>query len=312
MLHLRLNGLYRKTSQKKSFLRQIFLFIFICHLFLFGITFIVFSPVKKHDKYTISMHQSGATYVLMPLQKKVDQKAIEQNKKNSSSSKKSQVISYDNYLEHKKNNKTKNQGKLETKKIAVQKTIQNKKELEKSKKTEPKSTAILKDTPKIKQVLLPTPKKKNNIQAVQEKNSRSIQKTIPIEKKEKEITENIKQDNLEVVLEPKNVEVSDLKNATIPDTDNVIFVGYEQYDACVISSKIQQEIVQSWTPPTGLDPEISCEMKVVIAPNGTVDTIEIIKSSGVLVFDISARSALQQIEFPQQVHGKTIMIVLGN
>jgi hypothetical protein len=94
--------------------------------------------------------------------------------------------------------------------------------------------------------------------------------------------------------------------------DEVIFVGYEQFDECVISSKIQQAVVQTWTPPVGIDVGTSCEMKIKVSSQGTADTVEIIKGSGILVYDTSARTALSQVEFPQEVYGKVIRIVLGN
>lgn len=96
------------------------------------------------------------------------------------------------------------------------------------------------------------------------------------------------------------------------DADNVIFVGYEQLDECVVSSKIQQSIQQCWTPPVGVAPETTCQMRVTISAQGAATDVMLEQGSGIVVYDISARQALRQVIYPKEVWNKTITIVLGN
>ncbi len=314
MLRLLPNELYNKRSERKSFLRNLFLLVLSVHLVFFGSMILMSIIGKKQDKFTILMHQTGATYVLMPLQKKVNQAGTVAGKGNSSASDKSQVLAYDEYLERKKNSKKVNQKNISSK----QKLSKKKQELQKTKKVTSKATAILADKKYIdkktkhKKLSLTKNKKqkKNKIKIVEQAQDQSPNIT-------KEEVATVQQEQVANQLSSEVVQDiqdgQEHSDTTLsPVSDNVIFVGYEELDECVIGSKIQHAIIQSWTPPVGLDQGVCCEMKITISPHGAADSIEVIKTSGVLVFDMSARTALQQIEFPKEVHGKTIMIVLGN
>lgn len=314
MLRLLPNVLYSQTSERRSFLKNIFLLVLSVHLIFFGSMILMSIIGKKQDKFTILMHQTGATYVLMPLQKKVDQNGMYTEKGNSGNSNKSQVIAYDEYLERKKNSKKTNQKNISSK----QALSKIKQESQKTKKTKSKSTAILADkkyiSRKLKHKKLSRTKnknqKKNKIKIVEqiENESSNITKQEVTTVQQEQIANQV---SSEIVQEAQDGQQG--SDTTLsPVSDNVVFVGYEQFDECVIGSKIQHAIVQSWTSPVGLDQGISCEMKIAVSLDGAADSIEVAKSSGILVFDMSARTALQQIEFPKEVHGKTIMIVLGN
>lgn len=314
MLHLLRNVLYRKTSERKSFLQKLFLLVLSVHLIFFGSMILMSIIGKKQDKFTILMHQTGATYVLMPLQKTVNQGKNNSGNGSSSSSQKSQVLAYDEYLERKKNGK-----KVSQKNISLKQKISKvKQEISKAKKIKSKATAILADKTYIN-------KKIKHKKLSQTKNKKQKKNKIKIvEQAKDELSKITKQEVATVqseqvanqVLSESVQDVSDEQNSSdttlSPVSENIIFVGYEQFDECVIGSKIQHAIIQSWTPPVGLDQGVCCEMKITISSDGIADSIEVAKTSGVLVFDMSARTALQQIEFPKEVHGKTIMIALGN
>jgi hypothetical protein len=314
MLRLLPNVLYSKTSERRSFLKNLFLFVLSVHLVFFGSMILMSIIGKKQDKFTISMHQTGATYVLMPLQKKVDSNGMYAGKGNSGSSHKSQVLAYDEYLERKKNGKKVSQKNISSK----QKVGKTKQEIPKTKKIKSKATAILADKKYVD-------KKNKHKKLLRAKNKKQKKNKIKIvEQIQNEPLDSSKQEAAIVQQEQVSNQVSSEIVQDVHDeqsssdttlsavSDNVIFVGYEQFDECVIGSKIQHAIIQSWTPPVGLDQGVSCEMKITVSPDGAAESIVVAKTSGVLVFDMSARTALQQIEFPQEVHGKTISIVLGN
>jgi colicin import membrane protein len=55
---------------------------------------------------------------------------------------------------------------------------------------------------------------------------------------------------------------------------------------------ILQSISQRWLVPTGIDKNLSAELLIRLAPGGTVLDVQVIKSSGVLALDKSARDAV--------------------
>ncbi len=314
MLRLLPNLLYSKSSEKKSFLQKLFLLVLGIHLFFFGFMILISITGTKQNKFTIMLHQSGATYVLMPFQKKVEQNNMNFKTTSSSiASKKSQVITYDAYLEHKKNNKNLDQKQPETQQAST-KIQQN---TTKSKKIKSKATTLLANkTHNLKKTkhkkIVPSKNKKqkqNKIQIVEHgtheagKNLNTLQETVQEQQMNQALPQVVQNEQSSELIAQKESETM---------LDNVIFVGYEQFDECIIGSKIQQAIVQNWTSPVGLDHGVTCEMRITVSQEGLADSIEIIKTSGVLVFDMSARSTLQQIEFPKEIHGKTIMITLCN
>lgn len=319
MLHLLPSVLYNKVSERRSFLQELFLFVLLLHLFLFVVPFLSSLLMHKHSKFTISMHQAGATYVLMPFQKKVSQNSSSMVCDTSNISKKSHVMGYDEYVQNTKKNKKVVQ--KNNKVDSVSNTKLEKQKIEKKSKQRPHSTAVLADKIYAKKRLaskkIVNSKNKKNL-----KNNKTKNKIKIIEQKQPEVLKTLQEEAKNQV--QQSVQEQSLKvESTVPDilqsseeisavSDNVIFIGYEQFDECVIGSKIQHAIIQSWTPPVGLEQGISCEMKIVVSADGAADTIEVVKGSGVLVFDMSARAALQEIEFPKEVQGKTIMLVLGN
>ena len=321
MLHLLLSVLYSKKSERKTFLYNLFLFVFILHVALFLIPCIMAFIQHKPDRFTVSMHQAGATYVLMPLQKKVDQDRSKPLVSSSENSKKSQVLGYEEYLE-----KLKNKNKIQKKGSKNEVTTDKKaKTVEPIKKNKSRSSVVLADKAYTKKKL--KNKKVSNVKAAKKLPPKKVVKNkvkiveakkvdIPDKKQELPIQQELKTEKENPVqLEQAVPDASSEENISLDEpllADNPIFIGYEQFDECVIGSKIQQAIVQSWTSPVGLDRNVSCEIKIVVSQDGAADTTEIIKSSGILVFDMSARTALQEIEFPKEVHGKTIMIALGN
>ena len=95
------------------------------------------------------------------------------------------------------------------------------------------------------------------------------------------------------------------------DENNVVFIGYEELDQSIVGSKIQHEIQQVWTPPVGMKSDIECEIRVKVDQNGQALETKIVKSSGVFVYDATAKKTLQKIDYPKEVFNKSITIVLG-
>jgi hypothetical protein len=330
MLHLLPSALFskilpfNKISERQFFLQRIILIVFLVHLFFFASMILFSSFSKKEDKFTILMHQAGATYVLMPLQKKIDQKNRSGSYKNSSVSKKSQVLNYEDYLEKKRSQKGRKNSMQAAKNPDIKKSLNFKKKTQKATmklSSKSKSSAIALSLGKQSKNKKNKNHKKNKIKLHEEQHNhqKKVEDVTPEVEQQKPDSQELKsqevklqeltQEHQQQLNQDNDTQLSSMQETSL---DDVIFVGYEQFDECVISSKIQQAVVASWTPPVGIDAGTACEMKVKVSAQGTADKVEIIKGSGILVYDTSARTALSQVEFPQEVYGKTIRIVLGN
>lgn len=59
-----------------------------------------------------------------------------------------------------------------------------------------------------------------------------------------------------------------------------------------------------WQPPLGVDTCLSCTIKVKISVTGAVENVAVEHSSGIPLYDISAKTALIKSNFPKKVWGK--------
>ena len=80
--------------------------------------------------------------------------------------------------------------------------------------------------------------------------------------------------------------------------------------ALTVQLSIQEELLRVWHPPVGIEDGVSCAVLVVLDGNGIVQNIEIKKPSGILLFDVSARAAIQQAVWPRAVWGTTLELCL--
>jgi TonB family protein len=60
----------------------------------------------------------------------------------------------------------------------------------------------------------------------------------------------------------------------------------------------------------GIEEGVSCTIKVTVDDTGAVQLLEIVKSSGIMLFDVSARAALQQATWPRAFWGTTLELCL--
>jgi outer membrane biosynthesis protein TonB len=74
---------------------------------------------------------------------------------------------------------------------------------------------------------------------------------------------------------------------------------------------LQEEIAQYWHPPAGIDNSRPCVVKICVGFDGKPFDIEISKSSGVLMYDVAARTALRQTMLPKWTYGKRLVIAFA-
>jgi hypothetical protein len=73
-------------------------------------------------------------------------------------------------------------------------------------------------------------------------------------------------------------------------------------------AELYKELSENWRPPAGIAEDCECTMKLHIGWDQTLIELETIKTSGVLMYDVSVRSALQKIVLPLWTRGKNLTI----
>jgi TonB family protein len=97
-------------------------------------------------------------------------------------------------------------------------------------------------------------------------------------------------------------------HADIQAAENVLYVGQQEMDALQLQDYIQHEMAQHWSPPAGMRNDLSCIVKITVAFDGTIQTLEIEQSSGVMLFDDAAKRAAWKLTPPQWAFGKELTV----
>ena len=71
---------------------------------------------------------------------------------------------------------------------------------------------------------------------------------------------------------------------------------------------LQQELAKHWQPPVGIDRSCACAITAHIDRQGKIEDIIIDDSSGVLMFDVAARTAMLAMNLPHWTWGKSLSI----
>lgn len=83
---------------------------------------------------------------------------------------------------------------------------------------------------------------------------------------------------------------------------------YREVEAMRRTALLQKELINNWKPPVGMPASAACEISFTVNKNGTITTTTITKSSGIVMYDLSARHALFAMKMPQWTYGKTLTI----
>lgn len=132
-------------------------------------------------------------------------------------------------------------------------------------------------------------------------------------KKIEPLQETVKQEKKPETTEQKKIEQSqDIKTnehtaPVIPENAQVSH-NYREVEALRMQAQLQKEIVQTWKPPIGVSPDCSCDVSFFVTTTGALNHIKMVKPSGVMMFDISARQALCATKMPHWTYGKTLTI----
>jgi hypothetical protein len=159
-------------------------------------------------------------------------------------------------------------------------------------------------------------KKGKNKKQIKKETSKKVapKKKAELEKKEepiKPVQEPIKQPveeakPVEQSVQPQNLSAN--SDAPVSEGDNVLYVGQQEMEALQMQDYIQQEMAQHWSPPFGMRKDLMCIVKVVVAFDGTLASIDFEQASGVLLFDGAAKKAVSQLQPPRWAYGKELSI----
>jgi TonB C terminal len=72
---------------------------------------------------------------------------------------------------------------------------------------------------------------------------------------------------------------------------------------------LQQKVSEVWRPPLGLPAGTECSIACGVDTHGKVHTTTVEKSSGILMFDLTAKKAVHGLEFPIWVRGSNVIIL---
>lgn len=114
---------------------------------------------------------------------------------------------------------------------------------------------------------------------------------------------------------PQKVPVQEQIVQALPIASSAI-APQEYHNSAVVSEQtmpieyynLVQTIMVQWRAPYGMQGTPSCRIKALINKLGEIEDIEIEESSGILMFDIAARSALLNTQMPEWTRGKSFVI----
>lgn len=207
-----------------------------------------------------------------------------------------------------KNNKKNKVNKKEKSKKLQNKALKNINKKEFPKKIEPKKEEKKKPEKPIEKEEL---KKDLNIEP--EAVKKVEQEILPQETKElheiKPIDINIDIQN-ETISDLKSIENGQISIGVVQD-GSVIYIGQNEAEGLRIQYEVQAEVVKHWSPPAGLAKDLSCEINLTVDWEGKASQVKVAKSSGVLVYDISARVAASKLILPSSLRAKELNIVFN-
>jgi len=172
-------------------------------------------------------------------------------------------------------------------------------------------------TPKQKVKPKPKPKKVTTI-AKKKPVKKSIVKKQPVaskknkvakkvEKKKTKVTQNINMaKQVEKITRKEHIAQDKIATANQP-----IYLGRNDLEALRLQDAIQVEVEKCWRPPAGFSKDLCCVIKVLVGWNGKVKRVTVVKSSGVLPYDVSARMAVCKLQMPSAAKGKEVNITFN-
>jgi TonB family protein len=254
-----------------------------------------------HVAFNASRIATQAPVVFMPLYKRIQsEKSSEICNKTSDVAKKKKTQSL---AKAKKENSTvvslepksiaKKQGSKKTKQKTNEKKASQESAKQYEKKEEAKKVAIQKEQVKNATSSLPLVEKKQAAKK-QEIKPQADSKEAQKQSEASKVPQDIK----------NNAGVAEQAS----DKTTPMYLGQEEWYSLQVQEALQAELVKHWNVPAGLATDLMCQVAVVVNRQGVIEKVRIIESSGVLAFDISARTAASKMQLPLIARGKEFVI----
>ncbi|MFC1842353.1 TonB C-terminal domain-containing protein [Candidatus Dependentiae bacterium] len=289
-----LSLLWTRLGRRFTFWSKLVLFSSVLHLLGLFLVLFVYSGQKStyHVNINRSILKSGAPIIFMNRRRVMQRKSTSRAKTGPRISvvKKPSV----------KPKKTQN---LKTK--IIKKRAKPKKPAAKTK--------VLKKKPEKKQV-----KKTKKIEKQKAKPKKLVKKQVKPEKKRVSKKPEKKQAKPEkkVLKAPlvvptqstHTVYTGEQKQAHVQDA---IYIGQQELEALKIQYEIEAEVKKHWRPPAGLSKDLSCTVNVLVDWNRKATKVQVAQSSGVLIYDVSARMAVSRLCLPSVLKGKEVHITFN-
>lgn len=229
------------------------------------------------DEHTVTRPQLGSQTTFIKDIKNTTTNKHDQ--KNSQSSSKKQSI---------QKNKAKNQP------IITKKTNQN------SKQSSPKKLEHMQPQISNKKISVPVqPTQENITHEILKEPDREIIKESNISQ---DAHAEAAQESIEDRLQELEGDENDLEGADDVEGE---FISAE---VARMQEVIEKELVAHWKPPKGLPKDLECQIKARLGGQGKVVSCSIEKKSGVLIYDMAARTAARAMELPRWAWGKEFII----
>lgn len=104
---------------------------------------------------------------------------------------------------------------------------------------------------------------------------------------------------------PEHLDLAVGKEGVIEGADSTLVFFEAEYRA------LYENLSDQWAPPAGVPAQSQCTITIVLDRDGEIDDMLVDNSSGMLVFDVAARAALSEVEFPRFAWGKSITVTFS-
>jgi hypothetical protein len=197
--------------------------------------------------------------------------------------------------------------KKEINKQQIGQKIQRKKTIKQSRKKKSTTLAsLLKRKKQIEKKTIAKKLKKKKKQAVVAQKKKIFPKEN--KKKTKKIAQRKHQKKVPTKKRNKSVQTVARKNKAAKAAQEQIYVGRVEMEALRMQDEMQREVSKHWSPPVGLSKDLICVLQVLVDWNGKIAETKVAQSSGVLMYDISARTAVAHMQLQKWAHGKEFNI----
>lgn len=144
--------------------------------------------------------------------------------------------------------------------------------------------------------------------------SRSIKKKFSKKEAKKSEQQKINQKHArepekKEIVEKKDFEQVQSKELSGNQKQDILFVTQQEFDSLQLQKKLQESLFDIWAPPAGIPGNLVCEVIITIGWDGLIVHKEIIKKTGILIYDLSVQEALDKACFPHEIWGKKLTLL---